>query len=869
MRKTIAPLAGLLITGLLFTAAQAQRGGGVDYLSPEVRERVEQLKQDFRREKTTLDTLPERAEVMYEWINGYSMTGNPTPVNATLWLRVAATAVQGTDEELQSFADRDIIGYFFDPVIEEYILNDEQPKAVGRVTINDEGPFQAGSWQTIELTYTVGEKPLRSGGSILLGKQLMSDQGRIQLDDPAGDNYVSIRSSKPGVSFVPTTAPLYGMHGGFRGAVEMPAYRVEGGELEEGDTFTVVYGDRSGGSNGFRVQTFMNDKAVLPVYVDLDGDGLFLTPSWPSFSIEGVEPVRVRATAPSIVAAGERFDVHVRTEDRYYNRATGTIPEYRVTLNGRPISPVATSDYGVSVIRSVSIDEPGVYRFRMRSADGKLSGMSNPVWVREDPPQRLYWGETHAHTGMAEGQGSIDGFYRYGRDEARLDFLGLSEHDIWLDDYEWSRMQRAVRDYTEPGEFVAFLGYEWTQNRDGGGHHNVFFRRPDMQRAPTQKYPFLTRLYAALRNAYDTDDVLIIPHAHQAGDWRINDPEMERLIEIQSMHGTFEWFGNHYLRNGHQVGFIAASDDHKTRPGYASPGVSGNLTQFGGLAAVYAEEKTSDAIFTSLRERRAYASTSADRIILDVEMQGEGMGVRLPMSKERRLKARIMGTAPITEASVVKNGEIVYTRRPSQAALGSSVTAEIAFESSSVPTGRDNPRPHRPWRGVLEVRGAELTEARALNFTNPYQEKVEIDSRDPNKVNFYTETRGRADKMLLKLDDVTPSTAIVIRLEAATEVAGSPPTIRPRAQLPARTLRFPFSRLSDGRAVEEMPLGSGPDLDTVSIELISDGAPMDYDFEYVDNDAPGWGDYYYVRVTQLNGARAWSSPIWVGGEQPR
>ena len=28
-------------------------------------------------------------------------------------------------------------------------------------------------------------------------------------------------------------------------------------------------------------------------------------------------------------------------------------------------------------------------------------------------PKRLYWGETHIHTGYAEGQGSVDGLYQY------------------------------------------------------------------------------------------------------------------------------------------------------------------------------------------------------------------------------------------------------------------------------------------------------------------------------------------------------------------------------------------------------------------------------------------------------------------------
>ena len=60
-----------------------------------------------------------------------------------------------------------------------------------------------------------------------------------------------------------------------------------------------------------------------------------------------------------------------------------------------------------------------------------------------------------------------------------------------------------------------------------------------------------------------------------------------------------------------------------------------------------------------------------------------------------------------------------------------------------------------------------------------------------------------------------------------------------------------------------------PDSDQVTLQLISGDQPMDYDFEFVDNGDVAYGDYYYVRVKQLNGAMAWSSPIWVGGEEPR
>ncbi len=45
--------------------------------------------------------------------------------------------------------------------------------------------------------------------------------------------------------------------------------------------------------------------------------------------------------------------------------------------------------------------------------------------------------------------------------------------------------------------------------------------------------------------------------------------------------------------------------------------------------------------------------------------------------------------------------------------------------------------------------------------------------------------------------------------------------------------------------------------------------PLDYDFSYTDEEKPHDGDYYYVRVKQLDGDMAQSSPWWVGGIPPR
>ena len=70
-----------------------------------------------------------------------------------------------------------------------------------------------------------------------------------------------------------------------------------------------------------------------------------------------------------------------------------------------------------------------------------------------------------------------------------------------------------------------------------------------------------------------------------------------------------------------------------------------------------------------------------------------------------------------------------------------------------------------------------------------------------------------------------------------------------------------------GLLVKDVPVGRDPD--TVSIQLVDENQPLDYGFDFVDTGEMGRGDYYYVRVKQLNGAMAWSSPVWVGGEEPR
>ena len=456
----------------------------------------------------------------------------------------------------------------------------------------------------------------------------------------------------------------------------------------------------------------------------------------------------------------------------------------------------------------------------------------------------------------------------WAKEDARLDFVTHSEHDIWTDDFEWEVMKRNVATYSEEGRFIAYLGYEWSTRNLFGGHHNVLFRTPeDRLRVPTQYFPTLSDLYAGLRNLHDPADVVVIPHAHQSGNYRLSDPKLQPLVEIMSQHGAFEWFGQAYLRHGHQVGFTAASDNHLAQPGYTAPR-GGGLAQRGGLGGVLAEELSRDALFDSLKAARAYATTG-DRIILQGNVNGGAMGQRVPFAAERHIAGRVIGTGPIDTVTVVRNGEDIwqmdYATASQDGPLQESETFHLTFASPSVPMHRgDNPRGWRPWRGTLEVTGAQLAAVTPTDFFNPDMQRMETDA--DGVVHFATITRGDTSSLRLTLSGIGRDARVRLVLEAGDETGGGPPIFRPHATVPASTVELPLAELSDGTVRRTLPFDIYEDTVTLR-RLVTDG-PDDVRFE-VDDTGTIHSDYYYVRVKQVNDAAAWSSPVWVGGYPSR
>ena len=355
------------------------------------------------------------------------------------------------------------------------------------------------------------------------------------------------------------------------------------------------------------------------------------------------------------------------------------------------------------------------------------------------------------------------------------------------------------------GRFVGILGYEWSAFTNRGGHHNVFFRDLAAERVGMQIATRLPDLYRELHRRYRPEDVLIIPHAHRAGDWTRSDPELERLVELHSVHGSFEWFANRYLQNGFELGFVGASDDHMAKPGLAPAPIS-SVAQPGGLAAVRVAESSRDAIFSALRDLRSYA-TSGQRLLLDATLNGHAMGTRQPATDRREISFTVAGTAPIDRIDVVRNGEVIHSRSyldrgAGRARAWCSSRSSRRRRCSAPPSttraasGRGAARSKSRARPSRACAAAGSTTRCAIGWSGI--------AATPQTARFAILTRGRADSILLDLEGATAQTRIHLQLEAAKE-AGAASTLRPLHDIPAADVTLALDDLRDGRLEHRMP----------------------------------------------------------------
>ena len=136
------------------------------------------------------------------------------------------------------------------------------PEHMGAMTLSPSGPFVAGSYAELILTYTAGTFGIDDTGMVKISWRTTSDISKPQFDRPAAPNFTTVEASNG------AKLEVWFDRLNIRPYANTLLIRVGRGYLRAGDTLTVRMGDRRQGSPGYRLQT--NCEAWVELRTSID-----------------------------------------------------------------------------------------------------------------------------------------------------------------------------------------------------------------------------------------------------------------------------------------------------------------------------------------------------------------------------------------------------------------------------------------------------------------------------------------------------------------------------------------------------------------------------------------------------------------------
>ena len=673
-----------------------------------------------------------------------------------------------------------------------------------------------------------------------MARRDVSDAAIPQFDDPIAPGYVSVRTDSKAALKVKYVPDRY-----IRPWKSCLSIKVTDGSLSPGEKVVIRFGMPDGEGTGYRMQTFAEKEFLFRIMVDCAGSGDFYDlESQPALEITGGYARELQIVAPSLIGVGEAFDLFVRAIDSYGNIAELTDGEAELSDGSVTLGKVCL-EKGIAWLKGIRLPRQGCYTFYGRTAQGFVSGRSNPVQCETGQAhEQLYWGDMHGQTRETVGTGTPDLYFSFARNLSRMDFCAWQGNDFQVTDETWRAICEAVKRYHEPGRYVTFLGYEWSGNTPVGGDHNIYFlgddqpihrsshwqigmdRRDGSDRSPISE---LFREYAG------RGDVMAVPHVGgRYANIDYYDDRLISLMEIHSHHGTFEWFVEEALARGLKPGILAASDDHTCRPGLSYPTrtTSRGFVSFdviGGYTGVYAPELTRESLWRAFKAKHTYGTTG-ERIFLRVTCGEHIMGDEFTVRTDPEIGVEVLGTGEILDVEIKRGLEVVA--RYSDTLARSRNRLRITWSGVRVRSRSKKVN----WNDSLSIKNGNAGNLAGFAFNQPDEMAYQVSGQD---IRWISQTSGDIDGIEFDLD-WNGDTILAFSTKPACF------SVRVRDLLNG-----------------DMTVDAGGVNQKVCLGFAALGNQDQVKMTFVDLDMKSGVNPYWVKVIQRNGHMAWSSPMYI------
>jgi hypothetical protein len=742
---------------------------------------------------------------------------------------------------------------------------------------------------------------LSTGAVIVIGSH-EEQPFNFQTIDPQAPNFVLVSSS--GIARFELEAHSLTRGSGERQTTKVyPAIRITEGELKGGETVTISY-------QNFQVPTIAQTQFTLPLYIL--NPGLALSYGIPSegLRLAADTGVLLKANAPSVVRQNQNFEITTELTDRYGNLSASETPSLDLLVNGVFRQRLQSSNDSVRSI-SLSLDKLGISQLEMRSGGGGIRTQVNPINVIEpfetetfeteasgQSDYQLHWVDLHRRT--IAGQGL------YTNEDIASQQLSLQLSLVTNQVLNMS--QQSWDEQTLDG---GMIGFELDQNLHRGGSAIVL---------ATGLAPFQTleNRILALESTDVGPNVIHMALADVPTDVRAFNPRLGKLVEVISNNAAFESFGIRHALQGNRIGFTGTSGSKYSNL---------NTPAFNGLTAVWV--KRGETLFDALQEARTYVTSGAKIYLeVEVNGGMPGSRVQHEQSREITGTVAgtngILAVELVKNGLVVDRISYGLLADRSKNLLdqgaGSGVENELIEPENLVEPEQqlrvsfyspsrsaldqiDYPRNGREWIGFLKFSGSEIQSVSAPGFGNSARQGIAIHPREEARVDFITWTRGQVSSYLVDADFSDDNAVIELNLKGGQEDRIVEPMLRSPANFFGSRQLLTVAELRNGPVERTIEVDGYRDV--VSFELVYKDLPTEQTFSFKEGafqnsksqlnqrqltqaqDSPVQalptrdsqvkskvsgnaenlkaGDFYYIRVIQIDDQIALSSPVWVGG----